>query len=519
MKKKLILLAVLLVCAIGFAQNQITAVSATSTAAVGGNITAGFTYDASIAGTCQIQLFKTDVAGNIDFSSGTDLVFTSSVPAGIARTVAGTFTVSNTVAPTNTLPAGQVYKWFYKLTVAGTDYYGSNVETTITSASVVQNQIIATNAAVTAAVGENIIAGFTYDASADGTCQIQLFKTFADGNINYGAGTDVLFVGPITAGTGMTIAPTFIVSNTVLPTNTLPAGQVYKWFFKLSVGGTDYYGSNLETTITSGSSTVTVTGTAPFKYVYDGAVKSPSFTKTGSAAALTYVYTGTGIVGSSAIAPTNAGDYSVTASVASDASYSAASSTAIAFIISDVTTWTTAVTPSWDNGAPTALLTAVIDGTYNTISNGAFITKKLIINVSRSLTIQTGTNVTVQNEIINNGSLTIENNANLVQVNNIANTGSGSTTVQRNSNSLKRLDYTLWSSPVVGEQTLAGFSPLTSQSPSRFYIYDYTQGATGLYASVSPSTTFTTGTGFLIRMPNEDPASLGTGSAYYLVIP
>ncbi|WP_310560410.1 hypothetical protein [Flavobacterium sp.] len=251
MKRKLLLLAVLLTCVTSFAQNQITATSATAAGVVGGSITAGFTYDALIAGSCQIQLFKTDTAGNIDFSAGTDIVFTSAVAAGTALKIERIFTVSNTVAPTNTLPAGQVYKWFYKLSVAGTDYYGSNVETTITSASVVQNQIIATNAAATAAVGESIIAGFTYDATADGTCQIQMFRTFADGSINYGAGTDVLFLGPITAGTGNTITPTFIISNTVAPTNTLPAGQVYKWFYKLSVAGTDYYGSNVQTTITS----------------------------------------------------------------------------------------------------------------------------------------------------------------------------------------------------------------------------------------------------------------------------
>ena len=114
-----------------------------------------------------------------------------------------------------------------------------------------QNQILTSNAPATAAVGENIIAGFTYDATAPGTCQIQLFKTDASGNINYSAGTDMLFTSPVPAGTGMTIAPTFTVSNTVAPTNTLPAGQVYKWFYKLSVVGTDYYGSNNQTTITA----------------------------------------------------------------------------------------------------------------------------------------------------------------------------------------------------------------------------------------------------------------------------
>jgi hypothetical protein len=118
-----------------------------------------------------------------------------------------------------------------------------------------QNQITAGNAPATAAVGETISAGFTYDAIAAGTCQIQLFKTDASGNINYSAGTDVYFVGPVSAGTGMTISNTFTVPNTVMPTSTLPSGQVYKWFFKLSVGGTDYYAANPETTITSGLKT------------------------------------------------------------------------------------------------------------------------------------------------------------------------------------------------------------------------------------------------------------------------
>lgn len=81
---------------------------------------------------------------------------------------------------------------------------------------------------------------------------------------------------------------------------------------------------------------------------------------------------------------------------------------------------------------------------------------------------------------------------------------------------LKRQDYTIWSSPVVGSQTLANFSPLTSQSPNRFYIYDNTLGTNGLYDNIAPTSLFATGTGYLIRMPNEDPAIPGTSSDYYL---
>jgi len=132
---------------------------------------------------------------------------------------------------------------------------------------------------------------------------------------------------------------------------------------------------------------------------------------------------------------------------------------------------------------------------------------------SGSLTVVSGKDLTVKNAVVNNGTLTIENNANLIQVNNVANSGSGSTTVKRNSNPLFRLDYTLWSSPVFGAQTLADFSPLTTVG--RFYTYD---SGVDLYAVAAPSTTFSTGTGYLIRMPNTDPTTdydAGTATLVY----
>jgi hypothetical protein len=155
---------------------------------------------------------------------------------------------------------------------------------------------------------------------------------------------------------------------------------------------------------------------------------------------------------------------------------------------------------AWSNTTgPTASLDAVIDGTY---SGAAFNAKKLTVNATKSLTVTSGT-MTIQNEVINNGTMVIENNANLIQVNNVANTGA--ITVKRNSNPLKRLDYTLWASPVAG-QNLAAFSPLTSQSPSRFYTYDTANNK--FNNSFDPTATnFTAGKGYLIRMPNDADAT------------
>ena len=170
---------------------------------------------------------------------------------------------------------------------------------------------------------------------------------------------------------------------------------------------------------------------------------------------------------------------------------------------------------SWSYGSPGPAINAVIEGNYSTATNGSFNAKKLTIN-SGSLT--TNTNIEIQNEIINNAGVTgivIQNNGSITQVNPLA-VNTGNITVHKDSNILKRLDYTLWSSPVFGSQTLANFSPLTSQSPNRFYIYDKTLGTEGLFAPIAPTNTFSKGIGYLIRMPNENPAILGTSSAYYL---
>jgi hypothetical protein len=180
------------------------------------------------------------------------------------------------------------------------------------------------------------------------------------------------------------------------------------------------------------------------------------------------------------------------------------------------TTWTGS---SWTNGAPTASVDAIIAADYSVAAN--ITAKTLTVNNSAIVTIPSGNNVTVTGAVTVTAPaiFTLSNNANLIQgAATTTNSNVGAITVKRNSNALKRLDYTMWSSPVSdGTQTLAGFSPLTSRSPiSRFYVYDNTQGAAGLYSSVSPTTPFATGTGYLIRMPNEDPANLGTSSDYYL---
>ncbi|HEX8563292.1 MAG TPA: hypothetical protein VF676_09970 [Flavobacterium sp.] len=158
---------------------------------------------------------------------------------------------------------------------------------------------------------------------------------------------------------------------------------------------------------------------------------------------------------------------------------------------------------SWSNGTPNSTTTAVIAGNYTAAAD--LNACSLTVENNAVVVIPSGFDVNLYGVLsVVSGSFTLENNANLIQTSNAAN--SGNIIVKRNSSALKRLDYTLWSSPVAAQNMLA-FSPLTSVTPSsRFYSYNV---LTHEYNSIaSPSTTlFTPTNAYLIRMPNNHPTT------------
>ncbi len=116
-------------------------------------------------------------------------------------------------------------------------------------------------------------------------------------------------------------------------------------------------------------------------------------------------------------------------------------------------------------------------------------------------TVSSGVNLTVKGKItVAQGSnLVVQNNASILQADNVAN--EGNIEFHRNSSKVKRLDYTMWSSPVDGQQLLA-FSPQTLTN--RFYEY---VTATNQYAAIAPQSNFEAGKGYLIRTPNNHPVT------------
>ncbi|MFL9845927.1 choice-of-anchor D domain-containing protein [Flavobacterium rhizosphaerae] len=156
---------------------------------------------------------------------------------------------------------------------------------------------------------------------------------------------------------------------------------------------------------------------------------------------------------------------------------------------------------SGDGNAPTSSEKVVIASDY-TLTSGTLEGCELIVNEGITLTVGSAdgdiATLNIQSEVTNNGAIIIYDDSALVQYNDAA-VNEGAITYYKKANDLYRLDYTFWSSPVVG-QKLQDFSPLTLTN--RFYIYGVQEGEEA-YVPVNPSTNFQPGICYLIRMPNQ----------------
>lgn len=184
-----------------------------------------------------------------------------------------------------------------------------------------------------------------------------------------------------------------------------------------------------------------------------------------------------------------------------------------AVIIKDnfATTWTTA----WSNGAPSLTKRVIIDGTYNTTTNGSFEACSVTVNAARTLTITASQYVAIQNNLTVNatGSLVVQDDGSLVQ---ISDTGvnTGSITANR-ALSIGQYDYVYWSSPV------ANF-PVTSISPGTssglIYKWNPTQaGSFGIWVNTNEN--MVNGKGYIVRGPDAFPSAPTPFSTAFAGVP
>lgn len=164
----------------------------------------------------------------------------------------------------------------------------------------------------------------------------------------------------------------------------------------------------------------------------------------------------------------------------------------VATITINATTWT----GSWSNGEPSSTTAVIISANYT--PEASFECCALTVNNNAVMLIPSGMNVTLNGilTVVSGSSFTLQSNANLIQTNDAAN--SGNIIVLRNSAPIKRLDHTLWSSPVTGTQTLQQFSPNTLSN--RFYVYNILNNT---YSSTPATGYFPLAKAIAVRAPNN----------------
>lgn len=154
----------------------------------------------------------------------------------------------------------------------------------------------------------------------------------------------------------------------------------------------------------------------------------------------------------------------------------------------------------WTNGTPSADKDVIFEADF-TQTGGTLYACSIYVKGTAKVNFISHANAIVTHavNVANAASLTFESGSALRQIENTANTGK--VIIKRNSSLLKRLDYTLWSSPVKN-QKLKAFSPQTMAD--RFYQYNTpTDQYVAIDQNLVATTNFTSGKGYLIRMPNS----------------
>ena len=164
----------------------------------------------------------------------------------------------------------------------------------------------------------------------------------------------------------------------------------------------------------------------------------------------------------------------------------------------------------WTNGPPSSSKLVVFTGPYTSAGSGSgdLAACSLYVNSNVNVVATAGDTFTVQNEVVvasSPASLTFQDTSSLIQVNSSASINSGNIIYYRNSQPMRQLDYTYWSSPVSG-QTISSFS-----SPSISYLWD-----TSIYnwSYQASSTTMSPAIGYIIRAPDTAPFTTTTFNTF-----
>ncbi|UPT71485.1 MAG: T9SS sorting signal type C domain-containing protein [Flavobacterium sp. JAD_PAG50586_2] len=312
-------------------------------------------------------------------------------------------------------------------------------------------------------------------------------------------------------------------NNVTLPYTVTFADNGKKARYTATNGCGTTNGNQVILTVNAASTAATISGTTGICF---GSTANLQVAITGGLSPYTVVYSG-GTLNSYVsntnipVSPTSTANYTIT-SVTDANGCVGTGYTGTATVTLNSTSSSDGI--SWSNGVPTGTVDAILTGGSPIVLGANLNACSLTVN-GPAVTVMSGFNVDLNGAMrVTSGSFTLNNNSNLIQ-HNSGYTNSGNIVVKRNSAAIKRLDYTLWSSPVAG-QGLYAFSKFTL--PNRFYVYNSSNDTysnsvgfnlTGLqYPSplVAPNgvngndlanVPFLTGKGYLIRVPYDHPTT------------
>ncbi len=157
---------------------------------------------------------------------------------------------------------------------------------------------------------------------------------------------------------------------------------------------------------------------------------------------------------------------------------------------------------AWIPATPTNTIKAVIDGPYNTGTNGNIVACKCQVNPGKTLTIANNSYASVESDLDNQGTILVDSGGSLVQRDDFA-TNVGVIKVSRTTTPMRKFDFTYWSSPVAN-QTLFNFSPLTLSD--KYFSWN---PITGLWVThPNGASIMAIGKGYIMRAPNNfDPVT------------
>lgn len=152
---------------------------------------------------------------------------------------------------------------------------------------------------------------------------------------------------------------------------------------------------------------------------------------------------------------------------------------------------------NWDNGSPTTGITALIEGDYDTYTDGVLETDDLVVKPTYSLTVRGNSSATVDGGLTNYGTILVQDTTSFIQTaTSPSNSGSGTYAVTKSVEDYND-QYHYWSSPV---QSITMGNAFPDNNSNNFYTFDASAQS---WNSVDTSTSMEAGIGYVTAGQNN----------------